>query len=164
MNRVIPIGLVALTLAGADALAQRPPLACPGGGVLRVADEAPFARAFDLAQQAAFMARHAALTRGQAPWVAGLRGPSSPNRVYLPLEGEPVLVFESCKPRDCGDNQLYGALRGEGYGLVLFEQGRRRELGEVSGALGDAIACAKALDDAERRRNLEAVGKDLPRS
>lgn len=163
MNR-IPIVVAALALVGTDALAQKPPQACPGGGILKVATEAPVAgRAFDLAKQAAFRVRHEALTRGEAKWVVELMGPSSPNRVYLGLEGVAVLVFESCKPRDCGDNPLYGALRGEDYGLALFEQGRRRGLGEVSGALGAAIACAKALDDAERRRNLEAVGRDLPR-
>lgn len=144
MNR-IPIVVAAPALVGTEALAQKLPQACPGGGILTVATEAPFAGyAFDLIKQAPFLVRHAALVRGEARWVVDLMGPSSPNRVYLPLEGQPVLVFESCKPRDCGDNPLYGALQGEGYGLVLFEQGRRRMVGDASGALGAAITTGAA--------------------
>lgn len=158
MNTVLPIALAALTLAASQALAQKPSFECPGG-MLRPTTAAPLAgRAFDLRDQPELMARHAALTRGEAPWVVDLQGPSSANRTYLSQDGgPPVVVFDSCKPHDCADHQLYGAIQEDRYGLVLLVRGQPRTLGDMTGTLRAAVDCARAQDDEERRRNLEAI-------
>ena len=170
--------LAAVLLGFVDvALSQRPTFDCPGGGRLEPAPAAPAdaalagQRAFDLIRMPEFASRHWALVEGEAAWVRDLRGPSAANRFYFPPAGReggggtgPILVFDSCKPRDCGDNQLYGAFEmapgagvagigsGRGYGLRILENRVPRDLGNLSPAGRAAIECAQAQDDELRRR------------
>lgn len=103
---------------------------------------------------------HRAIAARESLWVQELLGPSPQNRVYVDAAGARALVFEVCKQGDCGDNRLVGAAMlagGKGYGLVVTEAGRTRELGTFAAPMRAALACVRRYDERDRAAAAEAL-------
>ena len=106
-----------------------------------------------------FAQAHASLTKGQAPWLLRLDGPSSANRLYRGASGSAVIVYGVCKPAACSTASAYGAFDpGTGaYAIELTEAGARSLLGIESVPLMAAIHCAREFDAKNRSDALRSI-------
>lgn len=104
-----------------------------------------------------FAQAHASLTKGHAPWLLRLDGPSSTNRAYQGASSSTVIVYAVCKPAACGTASAYGAFDPDtgAYAIEVTEAGARSLLGTESAPLMAAIQCARKFDTKNR---LDALG------
>ena len=133
---------------------------CADGGWLQY-PAAPYkGTAFFMARgDRRFAQAHASLTKGQAPWLLRLNGPSSTNRAYQGVSGSIVIVYAVCKPATCGTASAYGAfdLSTGAYAIDVTDAGSHSLLGSESVELKAAIRCAREFDDKIRSDAVRAI-------
>jgi hypothetical protein len=133
---------------------------CADGGSLQY-PAAPYkGTAFFLARgDRRFAQAHASVTKGQAPWLLRLDGPSSANRMYRGPSSSDVIVYGVCKPAACSTSSAYGAFDpGTGtYAIDVTDAGSHSLLGAESAELKAAIRCAREFDDKIRSDAARAI-------
>lgn len=152
--------------AAADSSAWSRTGPCSQGGTLsRVTTPLPDSPYELVHGKGLLAARHAALLAGAPHWARELSGPAADNRLYTDPAGHKVLVFDSCKPHDCGDHRLYGARAMDTpaqYGVVLFEAGKRRVLGQFTAPMQAAIACVVEFEERRQAAMNRAIDQHAP--
>ena len=152
--------------AAADSSAWSRTGPCSQGGTLsRVTTPLPDSPYELVHGKGLLAARHAALLAGAPHWARELSGPAAYNRLYTDPAGHKVLVFDSCKPHDCGEQRLYGARAMDApaqYGVVLIEAGKRRVLGRFTAPMQAAMACVVEFEERRQAAMNRAIDQHAP--